>query len=184
MWAALLGIAAWLEKWARRLGWWAAWLNVALMGVILVQVTLRYAVSGGHQIVLGELEWHLYAAALMFGLSYSQTYDAHVRVDALSGRWSARTRSMIEVVGIVGLMYPFLGIMIVQGVDYVAVAWRVNESSNSPVGLPWRWLIKAVIPAAFSLLALTLTARLLREAAFLAGAAEAVGARKEGGGGG
>ena len=165
-------LALGMERLARFVGWCAACLNVLLLAVIIVQVTLRYLVSGGHQIMLGELEWHLYAAAMMFGLAYSQVYNAHVRVDALSRRFSARARSWVEVLGIVFLMFPFLGIMIVQGADYVAVAWRVNESSDSPVGLPWRWIIKSVIPAAFVMLTLALLARLLREVAFLAGAKE------------
>lgn len=165
-------IAFHMERGVRLLGWWAAWLNVALFLVILVQVMLRYFFrdfAGSSQIILGELQWHLYAVALMFGLSYSQVYNSHVRVDALSRRFSERTRSVVEIVGILLLMYPFLIIMFLQGLDYVATAWRVNEGSASPVGLPWRWLIKSVIPAAFLLLFLALTARLLREVAFLAG---------------
>lgn len=163
--------ASQLERGVRLIGWWAAWLNVVLFITILIQVVLRYLVSGGHQIILGELEWHFYATALMIGLSYSQVYNAHVRVDAMSRRFSPRTRSIIEILGISVLMYPFLIVMFIQGLDYVAVAWRVNEGSDSPVGLPYRWLIKSVIPLAMGLLFLALTARLLREVAFLAGAA-------------
>ena len=166
----LLRIASALERAVRLIGWWAAWFNVVLFVVILVQVVLRYLVSGGYQILLGELEWHLYAIALMFGLSYSQVYNAHVRVDALSRHFSARQRSIVEILGIVFLMYPFLIIMFLHGIDYVASSYRVNEHSDSPVGLPWRWLIKSVIPAAMLLLFLALTARLLREMAHLGGA--------------
>lgn len=146
-----------------------AWLNLALLVVILVQVGLRHLVSGGHQIILGELEWHLYAVAVMFGLAYSQVLNAHVRVDALARRFSPQTRSYIEIIGIVFLIMPFIVIMFLHGVDYVASAWRVNERSASPVGLPWRWLIKSVIPVGLAVLFIALLARLLREVAFLAG---------------
>lgn len=169
MLSALPAIAWHIERGVRLICWGAATLNVVLLVTIIVQVVLRYFVSGGHQIILGELEWHLYAAALMFGLSYSQVHNSHVRVDALSRRFSPRARSVVEILGIVFLMYPFLGIMIAQGIDYVQASWRVNEHSASPVGLPWRWLIKSVIPAAFIMLFLALTARLLREVARLAG---------------
>ena len=162
-------IAYHIERCVRTIGWVAAWLNVVLVITILVQVILRYLVSGGHQVLLGELEWHLYATAVLFGVSYSQVFNTHVRVDALSRNFSPRTRAVIEILGILLLMYPFLIIMFLQGVDYVAVAWRVNEGSSSPVGLPWRWLIKAVLPAAFLLLFAALTARVLREIAFLCG---------------
>lgn len=175
MLGALPQIASHIEHWVRRIGWWAAWLNVLLFVVILVQVLLRYLFgnfdfAGGSQIILGELQWHLYAVALMIGLSYSQIHNAHVRVDAVSRHFSPRARSVVEILGIVLLMYPFLVIMFIQGVDYTMAAWRVNESSASPVGLPWRWLIKSIIPLAFLLLFLALTARLLREVASLCGA--------------
>lgn len=166
-------IAAFIERIVRAIGRATAWLNVVLIFVILLQVILRHALSGGHQIVLGELEWHLYAVALLFGLSYSQVHNAHVRVDALSSFYSERTRRYIEIIGILLLMFPFLGIMFVQGWDYVASSWRVNEHSVSPVGLPWRWLIKSAIPLAFGLLFLALFARLLRDIAFLAGVEDA-----------
>ena len=174
MLSALPLIASHIEVWVRRIGWWAAWLNVALFLIILVQVLMRYLLggfefAGGSQIILGELQWHLYAVALMLGLSYSQIYNAHIRVDAVSRHFSPRARSVVEILGIALLMYPFLVIMFIQGVDYTLAAWRVNEGSASPVGLPWRWLIKGVIPLAFLLLFLALTARLLREVAFLLG---------------
>ena len=168
-------IAFHIERGVRLFCWWAAWFNVILFVVILIQVLLRYLFSGvaelggSSQIILGELQWHLYSVALMFGLAYSQIYNSHVRVDALSRKFSDRTRSVVEILGILLLMYPFLIIMFLQGLDYVATAWRINERSASPVGLPWRWLIKSIIPAAFFVLFMALTARLLREVAFLAG---------------
>ena len=165
-------ISSHIETWVRRICWWAAWFNVILLFTILVQVILRYFFShlgGGSQIILSELQWHFYSIALMFGLSYSQIYNAHVRVDAVSRKFSANTRSIVEILGITLLMYPFLIIMFLHGWDYTATAWRIDEGSASPVGLPHRYIIKGVIPVTFALMFLALTARLLREIAVLFG---------------
>ena len=57
---------------------------------------------------------------------------------------------------------PFLFVVIFNSVDYVESSFRVGESSNSPLGLPYTWAIKAVIPLSFSFLALAVFSGLLR----------------------
>ena len=49
-----------------------------------------------------------------------------------------------------------------HSLSWVADAYRVDEGSTSPQGLPNRWLVKAVIPLAFALMFLAAVARLLR----------------------
>lgn len=166
---ALLLAADFIERQTVRAGYGFAALNIVLIGAILVQVSLRHFVSGGHQVVLGELEWHLYAVAMMFGLSYAQATGAHVRVDAVARRFSQKTKHWIEIFGILFLAMPFIIVIFLQGLDYVADSWRVNESSDSPVGLPARWFIKSVIPASFALWFFALAAKLMREIAGLLG---------------
>ncbi len=164
---ALRAGAGFVERQIFLIGRAFAALNVLLVGVILLQVALRHFVSGGHQVVLGELEWHLYAAAVMVGLSYAQVADAHIRVDAFARKYSAAAKNYIEIFGILFLAFPFVAVVFLQGLDYVADSWRVRETSDSPVGLPARWFIKSVIPASFALLFFALAARLMREIAAL-----------------
>ena len=144
-------------------------LNVALIAAIVLQVALRRGLGGGF-VVLEELQWHLYAAAVMFGVVYSQTTNSHVRVDALARRFSSRARRIVEICGTALLFIPFCLIVFAHGLDFVYDSWRVNERSASPVGLPARWVIKGVIPIAFGMLALAFAARILRESAALCGA--------------
>ena len=149
----------------RFVGWIAevmCWGAIVLVGVIILQVVLRYGFSAG-LIVLEELQWHLYAVGVMFGLSYAQVTDSHIRVDILHAGYSERTKRWIEVFGIIFLLMPFLLIVISSGNDFVANAWRVDERSDAPLGLCCRWGIKAVIPAAFSLLALAAFSRLIHD---------------------
>ena len=83
-----------------------------------------------------ELQWHLYAVAVMLGVVYSQTTDSHVRVDALSRRFTRRTRRIVEICGTALLFIPFCVVVFLHGLDFVYDSWRVNERSDSPVGLP------------------------------------------------
>lgn len=68
-----------------------AWANLALVVVIITQVVLRKVFSNG-QIALEELQWHLYATAVMFGTAYAQVTNLHVRVDLFYHKFSARKK--------------------------------------------------------------------------------------------
>ena len=146
----------------RGIGRGLAWVYLLLMLVILLQVVLRYGFGHG-LVALEELQWHLYAIGVMFGVSYAQVLDAQVRVDPLRGRLSANSKRWIEVLGILFLALPFVVVVQVHSMDFVADAWRTAERSSAPLGLPARWAIKAVIPVSFGLLGIALMMRLMRE---------------------
>ena len=145
-----------------RIGRAAAWLNLLLVAVVILQVVLRYGFHHG-LVPLEELMWHLYATLFMLGFSYALVCDAHVRVDLLHGRWSARTRARVEIAGILLLLLPFAFVIFDHSLAWVAESYRLGESSQNPTGLPYRWLIKSVIPAGFGLLLLAALSRLWRE---------------------
>ncbi|OLQ95347.1 C4-dicarboxylate ABC transporter [Vibrio ponticus] len=138
-----------------------AWTNLALVAVIIIQVVLRKVFSNG-QIALEELQWHLYATAVMFGTAYAQVTNLHVRVDILFQKFSARKKAIVDSFGLLFLAMPFVIVVILHSYDFAYESWRVNESSASPSGLPYRWLIKSVIPLSFVMLLCAMVATLLK----------------------
>lgn len=158
-----------IDGWILRLGETLSWVWLALMVVIVLNVLLRY-VFGEGRIELEELQWHLYAVGFMTALSLAVTTDDHVRVDVIHERLPLHLRAWIELYGILLLLAPFIALVLVYSVPFVVSAWRVGEVSQAPGGLPMRWLIKAVLPLGFVLLALAATARLTRVTALLFGA--------------
>ncbi len=143
-----------------------SWAYALLIAVIIVQVVLRYGFGKG-LVILEELQWHLYAIGLMFGLSYGLIHDEHIRVDVIHMRLSNKAKHIIEIAGILLLLLPFISVVFIHSIDFFIDSWRINEHSNAPSGLPWRWAIKSVIPASFALLFLSAIARLCRETALL-----------------
>ncbi len=109
-----------------------------------------------------ELQWHLYAVGIMFGASYAMTLDSHIRVDIVHARLSEKWQNRWDLFGIVFLLLPFIIIIFHQSLDFVYEAWRVSERSDAPMGLPYRWLIKGVIPASFGLLIISTVSRAIR----------------------
>lgn len=155
-------VADQLDRAIRWSGYALCWVFALLIVVIILQVVLRYGFGHG-LVMLEELQWHLYAVGVMFGVAYAQVQDAHVRVDLMHMRFSRRTQRLVEIVGIVVFLLPFVWVVFYSSIDFVAESYRVAERSDAPLGLPYRWLIKSTIPAAFGLLGLAALSRLWRD---------------------
>ncbi|GGE48706.1 TRAP transporter large permease subunit [Actibacterium pelagium] len=151
-----------LDKTVKGVGNVVMWANVLLVLAIASQVGLRYLLNQNYP-KLDEIQWHFYGLVTMVGISYALVTDSHVRVDLLHMQLSRRAQRVIEVLGILTLLVPFIYLMVDQGYDYFYESWRVNERSDSPTGLPARWALKAVIPLSFVLLALAALARLIHD---------------------
>ena len=169
MMARLLRISRWCRLFADFMGRSAAWLIVALIAVIITDVTLRnWFVIGSTK--LQELEWHLHGALFLLALGWAYNRNAHVRIELLSEHWSPRTRAWVELVGCCAFLLPYIGAVIWFGLDYVAYSIEYNESSPSATGLPDRWLIKAAIPIGFAGLGLAAVSKMLQAIIYLFGA--------------
>lgn len=155
-----------IDKFIQRIGMTVAWSYVLLVLVIMLQVILRKGFSSG-LIALEELQWHLYSIGVMFGLSYAQTTNSHIRVDLFYSRFRNRNKRWLEVISIPTIVLPFIVIIFLQSLDFVYESYRVNESSEAVSGLPWRWLIKGVIPVSFALLGLAVISRFIRDLTLL-----------------
>ncbi|MEP3036743.1 MAG: TRAP transporter large permease subunit [Pseudoruegeria sp.] len=155
-------IAVAIDKGVKAVGNVVMWANLLLILAIVSQVLFRYLLNQNYP-KLDEIQWHFYGLVTMVGISYALVTDSHVRVDLLHMQLSPRARRIIEIIGILTLIVPFIYLMVDQGWDYFYESWRVNERSSSPTGLSARWALKAVIPFSFVLLALAALARLIHD---------------------
>jgi TRAP-type mannitol/chloroaromatic compound transport system permease small subunit len=115
-----------------------------------------------------EIQWYLFAAVFMLGGGYAFLRNAHVRIDFISNKFSARTRNWIDIGGIVIFLLPLCYLMIAEGWPLFARAWATGEMSSNSGGLI-RWPVYALIPLGFALLALQGLSELIKRWAFLTG---------------
>lgn len=169
-------VAVGIDRMVKGVGHVVMWANVLLIAAIVAQVLFRYLLNQNFP-KLDEIQWHFYGLVTMVGISYALVTDSHVRVDILHLQLSRRAQRIIEVLGILTLVAPFLYLMVDQGWDYFYESWRVDERSSSPTGLPARWAFKAIIPISFVLLSFAALARLIHDvhALFVAGDEERQG---------
>lgn len=145
-----------------KIGQGTAWLNFILIGIILIQVILRY-VFGRGMVPLEELQWHLYGVGIMIGLSYAVVKDSHIRLDLVQEKMSDINKARFEILGIIFLLLPFAAVGIIKGYELFFASFRVNESSASPTGLPFRWIIKSFVCIGFTLLAVSSVTKLIKQ---------------------
>ncbi|MGD9199342.1 MAG: TRAP transporter small permease subunit [Desulfobacterales bacterium] len=155
-----------IDRLIQKIGFGLMWANCIVIIVIIVQVVLRYGFGHG-LVLLEELQWHFYAVAFMFGLSYAVTTDSHVGMDLVYDKMSPKWQCCWDIFGILFLLLPFAALISYQSLDFVHESWRLNERSVAPQGLPWRWAIKSVVPLSFALLVLAAVSRLIRTIATL-----------------
>jgi TRAP-type mannitol/chloroaromatic compound transport system permease small subunit len=142
-----------------------AWINMLVMFTILVQVTLRYGFHAGEAWV-DEFIWHLYAF-FMFGLSYAITTDSHIRVDIVHMKFTKKKQRIIEVLGIVFLIMPFTIIIFDHSIGWVHHSFMANEFSENTTGLPYRWVVKSLLPISLVLIFIASLSELIKNIVLL-----------------
>ena len=115
-----------------------------------------------------EIQWYLFGAVFMLGAGYAFLVNAHVRIDFISSKFSARTRNWVDIGGILLFLAPLCWLMIAEGWPLFERAWTSGEMSGNAGGLI-RWPVYLLIPAGFVLLLLQGFSELVKRAAFLLG---------------
>jgi TRAP-type mannitol/chloroaromatic compound transport system permease small subunit len=168
----LVRIADRIESAIDGIGRAVSWLAPLVVVLVFGLVAARYLFATS-SVAAGELVLWLHAAAFLVGAAFALRRDAHVRVDVLRPRFGERGRAWVELVGTLAFLLPFALFLAWVSWPYVAAAWRIDEGSPEPGGLPNVWLLKALIPIAGVLLALQGLAIVARALAVLRGAAPA-----------
>lgn len=160
-------MSARLENWARGLdalveavGRLASWTGFALVLVMAGNVLLRYLFNTG-SVAMQELEWHLMSPLVLLCIAYTIKHEGHVKVDVMYGRMPEVARNAVDLFSAIAVLAIAL-IIIKLSIPYVMQSYRVGEGSPDPGGLPYRFILKAFIPAGFALLALQSLAWVLR----------------------
>lgn len=136
------------------------YLTLAMIGLVAINVLLRYSLSFG-SVWSQELEWHLLATIILLGMSYALQRGENVRVDVFYANFTPRTKFIVNLAsGVLTLAIALLFIKL--SASYVLQSWAIGETSADPGGIPYRWAVKGLIPLGFGLLALQTVGALMR----------------------
>lgn len=163
----LLSLSRVIDAINDRIGRLMMWLVLAATLISALNAIVR-KVFGTSSNAWLEVQWYLFAAVFLLGGGYAFLRNAHVRIDFLSARFSARARNWIDIVGIVVFLAPLCLLMIYEGWPVFARAWASGEMSANAGGLI-RWPMYLLIPLGFTILLAQGASELVKRFAFLSG---------------
>jgi TRAP-type mannitol/chloroaromatic compound transport system permease small subunit len=163
----LLRLSRLIDAFSDLIGKGAMWLILAATLISAGNAIVR-KVFGTSSNAWLEIQWYLFAAVFMLGGGYAFLRNAHVRIDFISSKFSARTRNWIDVGGIIIFLFPLCYMMATLGWPVFHNAWVSGEMSSNSGGLI-RWPVYGLIPLGFSLLFLQGLSELIKRFAFLTG---------------
>jgi len=144
-----------------KVGYAISWLSTLLVLVVCYDVFTRYFLRKS-SVGVQELEWHIFAVLFLIGAAYTLKMDNHVRVDVIYTQLSPRGKAWINLLGSLIFLIPFSILILWACQGFISMSWAIQETSPDPGGLPYRYLLKAMIPAGFSLILLQGIALILR----------------------
>ncbi|EHK8998086.1 TRAP transporter small permease subunit [Vibrio vulnificus] len=136
------------------LGWLSSVLFILLLANVVYDVVMRY-VFNDVSIAFQEMEWHLFSAVFLLGIPFALKSGGHVRVDLFYERLSHRAQAIIDLLGTIFFLFPFCLLVAWFGIDFAKESYALGETSGDPGGLPYRWVIKAIIPLSFLFIAIS-----------------------------
>ncbi|MBC9073827.1 TRAP transporter small permease subunit [Thauera sp. CAU 1555] len=164
----LLKLSRMIDRLTRLVGQTLIWLILAATLISAANAIARKLFNVGSNAFL-EIQWYLFAAVFMLGAGYAFLQNAHVRIDVLANKLSKRTRTLIDIGGILFFLLPMCYLLSVFAWPVLTSAYETGEMSSNAGGLI-RWPLFALVPAGFALLALQGISELFKRIAYLAGA--------------
>ncbi len=146
-----------ISEWTGRI---FVWLIIPLTLVVVYEVIARRVFNAPH-IWATEVTNYIYGPHFMLVAAYTLLHQAHVRIDIIYAKFSARTRGILDIITNLVFFFPFCTIVIYQGIIFAQTSWSIGETSES-AALRVVPLIKTVIPVSFGLLFIQGSANFIR----------------------
>jgi TRAP-type mannitol/chloroaromatic compound transport system permease small subunit len=159
-------LAGRIDRLNAAIGHGAAWLALAVVLLQFALVVARYLFGLG-SVWLTETVIYAHATLFMLAAAWTLSAGGHVRVDIFYAEASARTKALVELIGALLLLLPFMFVLIWLSVPYAARSWAILEHSQETSGLPIIFALKTLIPLFALLMALQGIAQAIRAAATL-----------------
>ena len=166
---ALLALSRAIDGVTERIGRTVYWLVLAVVLISAANATIRKAFNYSSNAYL-EIQWYLFSVIFLVGAGYVLLHNAHVRIDIISGRLSARAQNWIDVFGIVFFLFPMAFVIMKLSWPLFMDAYTRNEVSTNAGGLVV-WPARLLVPIGFFLLIVQGISELIKRIGFLMGRA-------------
>ena len=156
-----------IERITGNLGILASFALVPLVIATCYEVFSRY-VMDAPTVWAYEVGYILTGSHFLLGMAYTLQCGEHIRIDIFSGKFSERTRAVIDLVAY-AIILPLMLWLTYALFGHLATGYLRNEhSGQSAMNLPV-WPFRIVFLVAFTLLALQIVAEIIKTVRKLGG---------------
>lgn len=136
-----------------------------LMGILLYSSISKSLFLPAHWTL--EMAQFVMAAYYLLGGAFSLQLDTHVRMDLLYGRWSPKTKAVVDVVTVL-MLFVYLFFLLYGGVSSTTYALKFSETSYSAWS-PYMAPIKIIMVIGIFMTFLQATSILIKDVAVAIG---------------
>jgi TRAP-type mannitol/chloroaromatic compound transport system permease small subunit len=138
-----------------------AWMILPMSLSLVYEVVARY-VFNAPTIWASDVSEILYGMFFMLGSAYALQRQQHIRTDFIYGKWSVRTRGMVDAACYIGLYFPALVFFLWVGSEFAYRSILFNERIVTSPWMPIIWPLKLAIPISTLLLLIQGVSELLK----------------------
>ena len=122
----LIGIDA-LSEWCGKI---FSWFIVAVILLSVFEVFTR-RILGKPTIWTHETLSYLFCASIMLTMAYTLRYKQHVSVDLIYGRFTPKTKAILDIITFIFFLGFFSIIFLWKGIIFAATSWAMLERTPS-----------------------------------------------------
>ena len=163
----LLTLSRFIDNVTERIGRTIYWLVLVAVLISAANATVRKIFNFSSNSFL-EIQWYLFSMIFLFLAGYTLKNNEHVRIDIITGRFSARVRAGIDIFGTLFFLLPVAILIMVLSWPLFMDSWVRNEVSTNAGGLII-WPARLMVPIGFFLLIVQAISELIKRIAFLKG---------------
>lgn len=121
-----------------------AWLSLGIVLVTFLTVIERY-LFGSSEAWQNELIRYMHAALFLGAAGYALKHDSHVRVDIFYLKFSDKGKALVNLLGCIFLLIPFILTLTIYSWSFVSASWAIAEGSREFNGLGAVYILKSFI---------------------------------------
>lgn len=174
----LAAMVRFIDRLNETVGRATSWLVLSMVLTTCLVAVMRYGFELGW-IWIQEIYVWMHGVIIMVAAGYTLLHDGHVRVDIFYRSASARYKAWVDLLGVLCLLFPMLGIVWWTAWPYVLLSWHRHETSRDAGGMQGLYLLKTAILVYCVLLALQGLALAIRSLLVLLNRADSSAAPKQ-----
>jgi len=127
------------------------WMILPMVFSLVYEVFARYLFNAP-TIWASDISQILYGMFFMLGSAYALQRQQHIRTDFIYGKWSVRTRGLVDAALYIVFYFPALVVFLWFGIEYAHRSILFNERIVTSAWMPIIWPLKLAIPVSTLLL--------------------------------